>query len=104
MFSEKLSQLFTDIRLGNGASEKRSHRILANEDGLITWATLVAVLLLIALIGIVFNVGRVTNDKLQSQNAADSVAYSSSLLHARAMNAVTATNHMMGELTALRSL
>ena len=45
MFSEKLSQLFTDIRLGNGASEKRSHRILANEDGLITWATLVAVLL-----------------------------------------------------------
>jgi hypothetical protein len=104
MFSEKLSQLFTDIRLGNDASEKRSHRILANEEGLITWATLVAVLLLIALIGIVFNVGRVTNDKLQSQNAADSVAYSSSLLHARAMNAVTATNHMMGELTALHTL
>lgn len=98
------SPLIRDIWQGECRSRNLSNRILVSEDGLITWATLVAVLLLIALIGIVFNVGRVSNDKLQSQNAADSVAYSSSLVHARAMNAVTATNHMMGELTALHTM
>ncbi len=104
MIPSNFLQLLVDVRQGECRSRKLSNRILASEDGLITWATLVAVLLLISLIGIVFNVGRVTNDKLQSQNAADAVAYSSSLVHARAMNAVTATNHMMGELTALHTM
>jgi hypothetical protein len=104
MMIQNFLRLIRDIQRGECRSRNLSNRILVSEDGLITWATLVAVLLLIALIGIVFNVGRVSNDKLQSQNAADSVAYSSSLVHARAMNAVTATNHMMGELTALHTM
>ena len=71
---------------------------------MITWATLLAVMLFVALIGIVFNVGRISNDKLVAQNAADSAAYSASLVQAPAMNAVTTTNHMMGELTALDTM
>ena len=71
---------------------------------MITWATLLAVVLFVALIGIVFNVGRISNDKLEAQNAADSAAYSASLVQARAMNAITTTNHMMGELTALYTM
>ncbi len=77
---------------------------LCEEQGMITWATLLAVVLFVALIGIVFNVGRISNDKLEAQNAADSAAYSASLVQARAMNAVTTTNHMMGELTALYTM
>ena len=46
----------------------------------------------------------IANDKLEAQNAADSVAYSSSLVQARAMNALTASNHMMGELTAMYTM
>lgn len=69
-----------------------------------SWATLIAVVCFCALIAVVFNVGRIANDKIEAQNAADSVAYSSSLVQARAMNAITATNHMLGELTALYSM
>ncbi len=78
--------------------------VLGGEEGMITWATLIAVVLFCALIAIVFNVGRVANDKLEAQNAADSAAYSASLVQARAMNALTASNHMMGELTALYTM
>lgn len=39
--------------------------------------------------------------KLEVQQAADAAAYSNALVSARGMNAVTATNHLMGELTAL---
>lgn len=79
-------------------------RLLKSEDGMMTWATLIAVFCFCALIAMVFNVGRIANDKLEAQNAADSAAYSAALVQARAMNAVTASNHLMGELTALYTL
>ena len=38
---------------------------------------------------------------MELQNAADSAAYSTALWQARGMNAVTVSNHMMGEATGL---
>ena len=104
---DKLKFMLLEILRGGESRHYRTTslaRVMRDEDGLITWATLIAVVLFMALIGIVFNVGRITNDKLEAQNAADSVAYSASLVQARAMNAVTTTNHMMGELTALYTM
>ena len=103
----RIRRLLREIVRGEASRATRSNlgvRTLRDEDGLITWATLVAVILFCALIAVVFNAGRISNDKLEAQNAADSVAYSSSLVQARAFNAITATNHMMGELTALYTL
>ncbi len=78
--------------------------LLLSEDGMLSWATLIAVFCFCCLIAMVFNVGRIANDKLEAQNAADSAAYSASLVQARAMNAITASNHLMGELTTLYTM
>ncbi len=75
--------------------------LAAGEDGLVSWATLIAVLFFTLLGALVFNVGNTVTKKLETQNAADSVAYAGALWQARGLNAVTAANHMMGELTAL---
>ena len=74
------------------------------DDGLVTWATAVAVVFLLVLTNLVINVGMTINHKIETQNSADSVAYSSAVWSARGMNAITATNHLMGELTALYTL
>jgi Putative Flp pilus-assembly TadE/G-like len=79
-------------------------RCAASEEGLVSWATLLAVFLFCSLIAIVFNAGRIANDKLEAQNAADSAAYSASLVQARSMNAITASNHMIGELMTLYTM
>jgi hypothetical protein len=68
---------------------------------MVSFATLVAMLFLAVLGGLVFNTGNTVKNKLQTQNAADAASYSSSVWQARGMNAVTAANHMMGELQAL---
>ena len=51
--------------------------------------------------GFIGNIGQVTANKIATQNAADSVAFSSAQWMARGMNAATATNHMLGEVTGL---
>lgn len=68
---------------------------------MVSFATLFALLFLMAFAALVFNVGQATTRKIEAQNAADAVAYSSSVWVARGMNAITASNHLMGELTAL---
>jgi hypothetical protein len=83
------------------ASGCRMAGFLSDEDGMVAWATVVAVLFLGVLAALVYNAGQAINYKIETQNAADSVAYSSTLWTARGMNAVTAANHMAGELTAL---
>lgn len=80
---------------------KRFGRGRANRDGKITLVTLVAILGLIVLAGFVGNAGHVVTAKVATQNAADAVAFSSAQWMARGMNAVTATNHLIGEVTAL---
>ncbi|MDC0936655.1 hypothetical protein OAS39_10240, partial [Pirellulales bacterium] len=72
-----------------------------NRRGLITWVTLLAVLLLCLLMAIVFNVGATVNSKLHVQNASDAIAFSDAVWMARGMNSVTAANHLIGEASAL---
>jgi hypothetical protein len=71
------------------------------EEGMLSLASLFVVLGFLVLIGLLANAGTVTSRKLETQNAADAVAYSASVEMARGMNSVTAVNHLIGELTAL---
>ncbi len=80
---------------------KRFGRSRAGRSGKITLVTLVAILGLIVLAGFVGNAGHVVTAKVASQNAADAIAFSSAQWMARGMNAVTATNHLVGEVTGL---
>ncbi|MEM9409533.1 MAG: hypothetical protein AAGA30_00300 [Planctomycetota bacterium] len=61
-------------------------------------------LVLVALAGLIGNTGHISKEKLEIQNSADSIAYSSSLWMARGMNSVTASNHMLGEATAMTAV
>ena len=78
--------------------------LLRSEQGLITWGTLLSLLLLMILVSLVSNVAIVVNRKMEIQNSADAIAYSSSVWIARGMNSVSATNHAMGEMNALYSI
>jgi hypothetical protein len=73
----------------------------AQRSGKISVVTTLGVLGLIIMAGYVGNVGNSVATKLQSQNAADAVTFSSAQWMARGMNAVTATNHLLGEATGL---
>lgn len=64
-------------------------------------ASLIVVLAFLILIGLVGNVGQRAIQSVEVQNAADSAAVSSGTWMARGLNAITATNHLMGELTAI---
>ncbi len=75
-----------------------------DEGGKVTLLASLLMLGLVSLAGLVGNVGHSAQEKLETQNAADSISYSSSLWMARGMNALTATNHMLGEATALAAV
>lgn len=62
---------------------------------------LVAIIGMMVLIGFVGNAGHIVTAKVSSQNAADAMAFSTAQWMARGMNAVTATNHLLGEVTGL---
>ena len=76
----------------------RTHR---DEGGMVSFVFLIALVLLMVMGGMMYNTGRTVNRKIETQNAADAVAYSGSLWTARGMNAMTAANHVIGELNAL---
>jgi TolA-binding protein len=73
----------------------------ATRQGKLTLVTLIAIIGMMVIIGFVGNAGYVVTEKMNTQNAADSVAFSSAQWMARGMNAATATNHLLGEITAL---
>lgn len=80
----------------------RLPRVVAEgEEGMISLVSLFAVMGLLILFGAFANVGRVASRKLEAQNAADAVAHGAAVEMARSLNAVSAANHLMGELTAL---
>ncbi len=79
-------------------------RFHENESGKVSLLASMMMLALVALAGLIGNTGHVAKEKLETQNAADSVAYSSSLWMARGMNALTATNHLLGEATAIAAV
>ena len=78
--------------------------LLKSESGMMTWGTIFAVMVLMIMFSLVFNSVKTVNRKVETQNTADAVAYSSATWIARGMNALTATNHIIGELNALYSL
>ena len=73
----------------------------ADEGGMISLVTVVAFTFFLILAGMVANAGLTIRKKIETQNAADSVAQSAALVRARGLNAVTAANHLIGELMAL---
>lgn len=72
-----------------------------SEEGTMAQVTVIVIMGFTILLGMVGNVGRIVQKKVAVQNAADSVAYSTALWQARSMNAVTAINHMLGEVSAI---
>ena len=85
-------------------SFRRAERFNADESGKISLLSSLLMLALVALAGWVGNVGQASKEKLELQNSADSIAYSSTLWMARGMNALTATNHLLGEATAMAAV
>jgi len=85
--------------LGTAAS-----RFLADESGKISIVSIPVVMLVGMLIAFVVNTGTTVREKIQLQNAADAGASTASLWMARSMNAVTTTNHLIGEATAVLAI
>jgi len=83
---------------GQGSIFERLH---ASQDGMLSMITPVAVLFFSVLVVLAGNTGRTVKQKIQVQNAADAAALTQASVAARGMNAVTLTNHMLGELTAI---
>lgn len=82
--------------------ENRGLRHLArDEDGMVMWATVVVMLLFVVLASLLANLGVVVHAKMETQNSADAVAQTGTVWMARGVNAVSATNHLVGELSAL---
>lgn len=79
-------------------SLKKLHK---NDSGMISIANCVCVLLCGLMIVATINNCHVANRKIERQVAADSVAQSTGVWMARGMNAITATNHLMGEMLSL---
>jgi len=72
-----------------------------DERGMLSFASLFAVLGMVVGFALVANIGKTVGTKLETQNAADAAASGASTEMARGMNAVTAANHIIGELQAL---
>lgn len=82
-------------------SDVRTGRTRSGKITLVTGVALLAMAVMAAYVG---NAGNAVAKKMETQNAADAGAFSSALWMARGMNAVTATNHLIGEATALVAL
>src|SRR5262249_13774999 len=76
----------------------------AGKGGMISLVSVVVLLFILVLIGLVASIGWTINRKMEVQNGADAVAYTSAIWMARGMNVLTATNHLVGEMQALVAL
>lgn len=76
-------------------------RFCRDEDGKVAIVSIFAVLAIGGMIGLVVNSGRAVREKVELQTAADAAAATTTLWMARSMNAVTTSNHLMGEATAV---
>ena len=72
-----------------------------DQRGSLSMVNIVGVLFGLLLFAFLANVGHVVNGKIKAQNSADAVAYSGAIWQARGMNAITAANHIIGELAAI---
>lgn len=92
--------VFRGGRISRAVIAKLRH-LAEQEDGFVSMLNLMAMLGILLGITAVANIALVTRDKLESQNAADGVVQASITQMARGMNAVTATNHSIGEIQAI---
>src|SRR5436309_770341 len=76
----------------------------ARRPGQLALVSVFAIFTLLLLTTVVLNAGRVTTRKVDGQNAADAAAHAAGVELARAMNAITALNHLIGELNALDAM
>lgn len=72
-----------------------------DELGSLTMVNTGAVLACTLMTVFLLNVGSVVDQKIEMQNAADAAAVSGATIMARGMNAVTATNHVIGEMIGM---
>lgn len=72
-----------------------------SEDGFLSFVTCIVVLFFTVLLALVLNTGGAVKQKVDLQNAADASILTSTSVAARGMNAITMTNHLVGELTAI---
>jgi hypothetical protein len=91
-------------RSGEGSLISAARLFHHDESAMISIVTVVVVLFLAILGALGGNIALTIKQKMESQNGADSIAYSSSIVAARSMNAVTAAQHIEGELLALVAL
>lgn len=81
---------------------RRLHRDFHRDDcGTVAMTLPIGIVFFIVVGGFVFNAGRTVGGKIETQNAADSATFSTSVVIARGMNAITASNHLIGELNAI---
>ena len=78
-----------------------SHSLICEEDGSVSFISLVVVLGMAVLIGFVGNMAHETIERQKLQNATDATAYSAAVWMSRGMNTISTCNHIMGELTAM---
>lgn len=74
---------------------------LNEERGSMMVANMFCLMLVSLLIVMTINTSSITSQKIRRQNASDAVAQSTGVCLARGMNAVTTTNHLIGEMLAL---
>lgn len=92
-----------DPRRGDGKGDhpSRNPSLLVDESGMISLVTVFTWTFLLVVAALVVNVALNVGRKIEVQNGADSISYSSALAMARGTNAITAANHVIGELQAL---
>jgi hypothetical protein len=84
-----------------GLAMKSMKNSLQARRGFVSMPLMFVFLGMLVLFSFLLNTGLVVSRKVDAQNAADAVAYSTSLQRAKGMNAITAANHLMGELHAV---
>lgn len=76
-------------------------QLYRDEKGNMTVINIVAVMLCSVLTTFLLNTGNIASQRVEHQDVADAVALSGGYWMQRGMNAITATNHVMGELTGI---
>ena len=93
------------MAFSNKLNEVPAKRLAANSrNGTVSIVTLFAVFGILVLIAYVGNSGHAVHQKIETQNASDTIAFTSAQWKARGMNSITATNHMLGEVTAILTI
>jgi len=77
---------------------------LADESGKISIVSIPVFVFVGIMAAFLVNTGQTVREKIRLQTAADAGASTTTLWMARSMNAVTATNHMLGEATAVLAI